>query len=148
MANVLADSFKRALLGGTGGPIDFDTDTLKIMLMNTTEDGLSDATRRAKDFRDDVTANEITGTNYTAGGATLASPTIASDGTNGYKVTFTNPTWATATFTAYGAWVYKALGGASSADPLIGYWTFGGAVTATAGTFTVTIPAGGLVVIP
>lgn len=151
MADHFYDAWKRAQLGGTGGPIDFDTDPIYVMLANQTYQQLALATRRAHDFRDDVTANEVSGTGYTTGGLLLSGATISSDGTNGYKVTFTNPQWTTATITAYCAVWYKRVGADLSTpadDPLICFSDFGGAVSSTNGTYTLTIPAGGLLALP
>jgi len=50
---------------------DLDTDTIKVSAHTNTYSPNQDT----HDFFDDVT-NEVTGTNYTAGGATLASPTV------------------------------------------------------------------------
>ena len=47
------------------GDIDFDTDTFKAMLVTSSYTPNKDT----HDFRDDVT-NEVSGTGYTAGGAT------------------------------------------------------------------------------
>lgn len=142
---------KRAVLGGTGGTIDWDTDPIYVMLVNTTYAALADGTKAGHDFINDVQSNEISGTGYTAGGVLLSGATIASDGSAGYKVTFTNPSWSTATITAYGAVFYKRVGAdltTPADDPVLLFSDFGGAVSSTAGTFTITIPAGGLYVLP
>lgn len=147
MADLKYPFGKRALMGGTGGPIDLDTDTLKVMLVNTTYAALSDATKKGHDFINDVSSNEISGTGYTAGGQTLAGASITSDGSDGYKITFTNPAWTTATITAYGAVFYKDTG-TPATSPVLWFSDFGGAITSTAGTFTITIPGTGLFVLP
>ncbi len=88
--------------------------------------------------RSDVTSTEITGTGYTAGGATVTC-TVAKDTTNHRETwTFSNPSWTTATISAAGAVVYNARGGASSADELVCYVDFGGTIVSTAGTFAET----------
>ncbi len=151
MADLKYPFGKRAQLGGTGGPVDWDSDPIYVMLVNTTYAALSDATKKTHDFRDDATSNEISGTGYTTGGVLLASASIVTDGADGYKVTFTNPSWATATITAYGAIFYKRVGAdltTPADDPLLLFSDFGGAVTSTADTFTLTIPAGGLFAYP
>lgn len=58
--------------GLTNGVFDLDTDTMKLSGHTNTYTVNQDT----HDFFDDVT-NEVTGTNYTAGGATLASKTVA-----------------------------------------------------------------------
>lgn len=114
------------------GAIDFDTDTFKIMLVTSTYT----ANKDSHDKRDDVT-NEVTGTGYTAGGATVAC-TVTKDTAND-KVTlaFASTSWATATITARGAVIYKSRGGSSSADELVAYVDFGSDFSSTAATFTV-----------
>ena len=114
------------------GAIDFDTDTFKIMLVTSTYT----ANKDSHDKRDDVT-NEVSGTGYTAGGATVAC-TVTKDTAND-KVTlaFASTSWATATITARGAVIYKSRGGSSSADELVAYIDFGSDVSSTAATFTV-----------
>lgn len=57
--------------GTTNGVFDLDTDTIKTSAHTNTYSPNQDT----HDFFDDVT-NEVTGTNYTAGGAALASPTV------------------------------------------------------------------------
>lgn len=87
---------------------------------------------------------EITGTGYTAGGVTIASPTFAAGGTNNSVSTFTsatNPAWTTSTFSANQAVLYQS----SAATIQLGaFWDFGGSVSVTAATFTLTINASGL----
>lgn len=114
------------------GAIDFDTDTFKIMLVTSSYT----ANKDSHDKRDDVT-NEVSGTGYTAGGATVAC-TVTKDTAND-KVTlaFASTSWATATITARGAVIYKSRGGSSSADELVAYIDFGSDVSSTAATFTV-----------
>ncbi len=119
------------------GSIDLDTDTFKIMLTTSSYTPNQDT----HDFRDDVT-NEVSGTGYTTGGATLSGFSGAYDtGSNQYRVAWTSPTWSTATITARTAVIYKSRGGASSADELVAYCTEAGDVSSTAGTFTVTLPS-------
>jgi hypothetical protein len=87
---------------------------------------------------------EITGVGYTAGGVTVTSPTFTAGGTNNSIATFTsgtNPAWTTATFTANQAVLYQS---SASGYQLAAFWDFGGAVPVTAGTFTLTINASGL----
>jgi hypothetical protein len=57
--------------GLANGVFDLDTDTVKVSAHTNTYAPNQDT----HDFFDDVT-NEVTGTNYTAGGATLTSPTV------------------------------------------------------------------------
>lgn len=129
--------YGNGLLKTVTGSIDLDTDTFKIML--TTSSYTPD--QDAHDFRNDVT-NEVSGTGYTAGGATLSGVSVAYDsGTNEVRISWSDPSWAASTLTARTAVIYKSRGGASSADELVAYCTESGDVTSSAGTFTVDLPS-------
>jgi len=112
--------------------IDFDTNTFKAMLVTSSYTPNKDT----HDRLDDVT-NEVSGTGYTAGGATSAV-TVTKDNTND-KVTiqFGAVSWASSTITARGCVYYKSRGGASSADELVAYNDFGSDVSSAGGTFDV-----------
>ena len=102
-------------------PIDFDTDTLKVALVTNTYS----PSASAHNFFDDIT-NEVSGTNYTAGGATLASKTVT---LNAGIVTFdaADVTWTqsgTGFSNARYAIIYKSTGTAST-SPLVAYVNFG-----------------------
>lgn len=132
------------LLGGTaegGSPIDFLTDTIKVALCTSSYTPDQDA----HDFFDDIT-NEVSesGTNYTAGGATLGSKTVTvTGGTNVVKLDAADTSWASSTITARYAIIYKSTGTAST-SPLLGYVDFGADVSSTAGTFQITWDAAGI----
>lgn len=112
--------------------IDFDTNTFKAMLVTSSYTPNKDT----HDRRDDVT-NEVTGTGYTAGGAT-STVTVTKDTAND-KVTiqFGAVSWASSTITARGCVYYKSRGGASSADELVAYNDFGADVSTAGGTFDI-----------
>lgn len=88
-----------------------------------------------------VTANEVTGTGYTAGGVAVSSKTETFS-TNVAKFTSTaTPQWTTASFTAYGALVYDN----TITNKYAYCWNyFGGSQTVTSGTFTVNWNASGI----
>jgi hypothetical protein len=99
-----------------------------------------------------VTANEVTGTNYSAGGDTLSSKAWAIDtGSSSVCFTAANPTWTAATITAYGGLLYDASisgGTGFAANEALCFNSFGGsAQTVSGGTFTVAwaTPAGAAV---
>jgi hypothetical protein len=128
MADLIYNS---ALEDEAKGAIDYDTDTFKILLVTSSYTPNKDT----HDRRDDVT-NEITGTGYTAGGATCAC-TVAKDTANDrVTLTFAATNWATSTLTARGAVIYKSTGTAAN-DPLVAYIDFGQDVSSTGGTFSV-----------
>lgn len=134
MADVIYTSFKRDIMNGA---IDLDTDTIKVMLVTS-----SYTVSAAHTKRSDIT-NEVSGTGYTAGGATIGSPTVTNVSTNGV-FDGSDVAWTTSTITARGAVLYKSRGGASSADELICYLDFGTDKVSTAGTFTISWNASGI----
>lgn len=98
-----------------------------------------------------TTTNEITGTNYTAGGNTLtnggvtATNTSTSAGTG--FTTFSNSTWSNATITARGALIYNTTPSANGTanttltNASVAVLDFGSDKTSTAGDFTIIFPA-------
>ena len=82
--------------------------------------------------------NEVSGTNYVAGGNTLTiSQVPTSTGTTAF-LDFADTTWANATITARGALIYLANGGT---NPAVAVLDFGSDKTSTAGDFTIVFPA-------
>lgn len=137
MASFLYTSFATKLLNGGG--IDLDTDTIKMALTTSSYTPNQDT----HDFFDDVT-NEVTGTGYTAGGASLASKTVTQDDTNNRAVfDAADVTWATSTITARYGVIYKSTGTAST-SPLIALIDFGVNVVTVASTFQVTFNVDGI----
>lgn len=115
---------------------NFGSDTLKVLLVSSVP---SETNIDAWVSRADVT-NEITGTNYTAGGIAQAYTLDALDTTNNRQsITLTNITngWTSATFSAVGAIIYKNSGTAST-DYLIDFVDFGGTVSCSNGSYSVT----------
>jgi hypothetical protein len=105
------------------------------------------------DFWDDVSANEVSGTGYTAGGNSCASPTWT-DGGAGGTLTFdaSDPaTWsqnAAGFSTGRRAILYYDTG-TGSTSRLVGYSDdFGAASGNVAGDFTVTFNASGIYTSP
>ncbi len=98
-----------------------------------------------------TTSNEVTGTNYTAGGAALtnsgvtASNTSSSAGTG--FTTFSNLTFANATITARGAMIYNTTPSANGTanttltNASVAVLDFGSDKTSTDGDFTIIFPA-------
>jgi hypothetical protein len=127
-------AYPLAVGGPLNGSVDYDTDTFYVMLLADTYTPDFDA----HDYRNDVEADEASGTGYTAGGASV-SVSIGSFNTttNKWTVTLGSKVFTAATITARYAAYYKRRGGASTADELIGLNDFGSNVTSTAGDFTV-----------
>ena len=120
--------------------IDFDSDTVKVMLCTSSYTPDQDTHR----YKSSVT-NEVTGTGYTAGGATLASKTVSYDtSTNTLTLDAADPAWSASTITARYAVFYVSTG-TDATSPLICYADFGADVSSTANTFTLTLNSAGLV---
>lgn len=125
------------------GNINLSTDTFKMMLLSGT---VLAETEKDTFFKRSQVTTEATGTGYTAGGNAVtltveAVASVASD--NALDITASAVSWPSSTITATGAVIYKARGGAATADELLCYIDFGGGVSSTAGTFTVT-PSGSI----
>jgi hypothetical protein len=119
--------------------VDLDTDTIKVALVTSSYTFDQDA----HDYFNDIT-NEVTGTGYTAGGATLGSVTVSYDGASN-TLTFdaADVAWASSTITARGAVIYVSTG-TSSTSALLLFVDFGADVSTTAGTFTIQWNASGI----
>ena len=93
-----------------------------------------------------TTANEVSGTGYTAGGALLTSTTVTTPSTGIVMFDAADLAWSSATFSnAYGLLVYADSLTAPVADQAWLALYFGGtAYSVTAGTFTVQFSASGL----
>ena len=133
--NFMCTSFKKELLYGAH---DFDAssgDTFKIALY-TSSATLNAATTAY------ATTNEVSGTNYTAGGGTLTPVDPTSSGTTAL-LDFVDETWSSATITARGALIYNTTPNTTSislTNPAVIVLDFGGDKTSTAGDFTVVFP--------
>jgi hypothetical protein len=98
--------------------VDWVTDDIKVMLVSSSYTPNQDT----HDYLDDVSAYEVTGTGYTAGGASLTSKTDSYDGaTNTLVLDAADVTWASSTITARYAVVYNNTGAGASSKALIGY---------------------------
>ena len=91
-----------------------------------------------------LSTDEASGSNYTAGGATVTGFTVTLT-TDTASLDFNDATWASATVSAIGAILYNdtATGHGSVSKPVIGVFDFGGTVSSTNGTYTVQIPSSG-----
>jgi hypothetical protein len=122
--------------------IDWDTDTIKVALLTNSYTPNQDA----HNYLDDVVANEVTGTGYTAGGLTLANKTNNYDSaTNVIILDADDVTWSSSTITARYAVIYDATPSTNSTKPLIGYVDFGSDQSSSNGNFTITWDATGIV---
>jgi hypothetical protein len=118
ITSTLTTSFKKELLTATH---NFATNGNAFKLALYTSSATMGATTTAYS-----TSQEVSGTNYTAGGAALTKVAPTSGGTTGFT-DFADLTFGTATVTARGCSV-------ATID-------FGGDKTSTAGDFTIVFPA-------
>jgi hypothetical protein len=88
------------------------------------------------------TSNEVSGTNYTAGGNTLTNVTPTTSSTTALT-DFADTTWSSSTITARGALIYNSSTTAGTADRAIVVLDFGADKTSTSGDFTIQFPAAG-----
>lgn len=116
-AIVLFDNY---LLSQGNKEIDLENDVLKVML--TTSTYTPDAATHA--YKDNVT-NEVVGTGYTAGGATITNNVYTLTGASDWAtLNGDDVTWATSTITARYAVIYDSTPATDATRPLIGYMDF------------------------
>ncbi len=126
----------RLLLGQAG--LNFTSDTLKCALLTNAHEPSAGHEKLA-----DVVAHEVSGTGYTAGGATLSG--VSWSLVEGVAVLdATDPQWTEATFTARYAAIYAAKTVGEVVNPLVCLLDFGADKSVTAGTFTVQFNTSGI----
>ena len=147
ITQAMCTSFKKELLEGVHNFKNSGGSTFKLALF-TSSATLGAATTAY------ATTNEVTGTNYTAGGVALGSVTLTL-GDNSSSVPtayldFADSTWSTSTISsAMGALIYNSsLSGASTgstttaaAYPAVAMFDFVTAKSSSAGDFTIQWPA-------
>ena len=122
------------------GDIDFDGHTFKVALFTSsyTPAAATDA------LLADIVANEVAGTGYTAGGATLTSVTTTL-AAGVVTVDADDVSWAAASITAKYAVIYDDT---VTGDPLVAYFDLntgaGSGVTISAGTLEIRWNASGI----
>lgn len=115
---------------------------VKVMMVTDSETPDFDA----DDFRDDVTANEVTDSlsSYTAGGSAITS-TLLTATSGSLKYDAADVSWTSSTISgAMAAVGYFSRGGLSSADELIFLSDFVTAASSSNGTFTIQWNASGI----
>ena len=133
ISQAMCTSFKVELLQGKHDFTASSGHTFKLALF-TSSASLDASTT------DDSSSNEVSGTNYSAGGANLTSVTPVSSGTTAFG-DFADLTFANASVTARGAIIYNSTtaGGSSTTDAVV-VLNFGADKTSTAGDFTIQFP--------
>ena len=134
ITQALATSFKVQLLKGQHNFSASGGDTVKIALF-TSAATLGPSTTNYS------TTNEVVGTGYVAGGATLTNIDPVAVGSTAV-CDFTDVSWPSASFTARGAQIYNTTTGAGSGTTdTVAVLDFGADKTVTSGTFTINFPA-------
>lgn len=126
MASGIYNRFKANVLNKV---VDWEADTIDVALLDN-----SHAFDADNNVWGDVSANEISGTGYTAGGETLANAAVTQDDTNDRaKADGDNVAWTSATFSAWHAVIFDT----TATSNLVCSFDFGGQQQVTAGTFTI-----------
>ena len=154
-SSAICGTFKSEILAGIyfwtahtrTGSSAISADTFKIAMFTNSSSIDADTTGY-------TTSNEVSGTNYTAGGNSLASVTIGlADNSSSVPtafVDFADTTWSSSTISsARGALIYNSTlstAGTGSttnhaADPAVAVINFGGDKSSSAGDFTIQFPA-------
>lgn len=126
----ITDQFKQDILNGVHQP----GDTYKIALY--TQAAATDKNKSATTYN--TTGELATAGGYTQGGIALTGFTVSLSGDTAYIDWTTDPSWASASFTADAAVIYNS----SRSNKILAVLSFG-STTATSGTFTVQLPAPG-----
>lgn len=113
---VTASFYGKFWLSLANKEIDFNSDTIKAMLVTSSYTFDKDAHQ----YKSSIT-NEVSGTGYSAGGATIGSPSISYDAANDRMVFDGNDiAWTTATFIgARQCIVYDSTPATDATRPLI-----------------------------
>ena len=129
ISQAMCTSFKKELLEGVHNFKNSGGSTFNLALY-TSSASLGASTTAY------TTSNEVSGTNYTAKGASLTRVDPSTSGTTAFT-DFADLTFSTATVTARGALIFND---SASGDPAVAVLDFGGDKTSTAGDFTIQFP--------
>ena len=129
ITSAICNSFKQELLVGTHNFTASSGNTFKLALY-TSSASLGASTTAYS------TSNEISGTGYTAAGATLTSVTPTLDSSTAV-CDFNDVSYTSASFTANGCLIYND----TQSDKAVAVIAFGGDKTVSSGTFTIQFPA-------
>lgn len=142
-AKIYTKFFANLIGGETAGEasaIDWLSDTIKCALVADTYTPNQDS----DEFWSDVSANEVSGTGYSAGGVTLANKALTVTGaSNKVAIDADDPSWSAVTVTARYAVFYKSTGVAAT-SMLICYVDFGANQVLIGNDFRIALPSGGL----
>ena len=133
MASGIYNVFLTDLMDGSVN-LSSGGDTLKCGLLNNSHSFTATDTTWSS-----ISANEVIGTGYTAGGNTLAGQSVSGTTTVAFYANDTQ--WTSASFTAYHAGLYDV----TNTNSLMISIDFGGAQTVASGTFTIQWNASGII---
>ena len=126
----LTDTFKQDCLDGAQN-LGNGGNTLKIALYTSSASLVATTSAYSA-------TNEVSGTGYTAGGATLSSQAVAYDSSNNVAYfDAADPSWSSATITARGALIYNN----TKSNASIAVLDFGSDYSSSNGTFQVQLPS-------
>tara|TARA_R100001163_G_scaffold48600_1_gene36527 strand:+ start:156 stop:581 length:426 start_codon:yes stop_codon:yes gene_type:complete len=128
ITSAIATSFKQEILV-EGHNLTNGADSIKLALYTSSATMGASTTAYS-------TAQEVSGTNYSAGGGTLTNVTPTTSGTTAI-CDFADLTFGTATVTARGCLIYNS----TNSNKAICAIDFGGDKTSTAGDFTIVFPS-------
>ena len=123
--NYVCTSFKEEILEAVH---DFTSHTFKLALY--TSNATIDATTTAYS-----TTNEVSGTGYSAGGATLTAANPPTSGTTAF-VDFSDVSFSNSTITARGCLIYNS----SASNKAVAVFDFGADQASSSSTFTIQFP--------
>jgi len=136
------------LLNGVAGAFDY-TSTIKGAMLDSTSPSTPDFNQTTPAWAD-LSGNEVVSAGYTAGGNTIDSSITTKEIVVGTRATGvldikgTCPAWSGTTIDADALVIYDDAATADT-DQMLCMVDFGGTVTSTSGTFTVTLDANGYV---
>jgi len=128
--NFMCTSFKKELLEGVHNFKNSGGNTFKLAMY--TNSASFDASTTAY-----TTSNEISGTGYTAGGASLTRVDPTTSSTTAFT-DFSDLTFSSSSLTARGALIYND---SASGDPSVVVLDFGADKSSSSGDFTIVFPA-------
>jgi hypothetical protein len=149
MAVATFEWFGKALINAFGGEtagetvaVDYLTDTMKIALLNALPN------KDTAEFFSDVSATEVTGTNWATKGQTLASKTIVyTAGTDSLAFDAADVSVASVTVTGVTHLIIFKDTGTNSTSPVLWFATLDGPVSTSNGTLQIVFDSAGIAVI-
>jgi hypothetical protein len=122
---------------GALGTVTAVGDTFKMALFKVGVAGTYDASTSTYAS---MTADETSGTGYTAGGTAMTNVDPVASSPSAYTDFSPDPSWTSATFSTTGAMIVNTTQNGDTANPSVSVHDFGGTQTVSAGTFTAVLP--------